>query len=142
MKRIFMVACMLTFAFMISAQGGQGGGQRQGGGQGGQGGGMTPERIAERQAQMKKDLNLNDKQFAEYKKIDEEFRTKSTAARQNAAGDREKMQAETTKLRTEQTAKMKALLTAAQFKKYEELLAQQAQQRGQGGQGGGQRQNN
>jgi len=147
MKKVFMVVCMLTFAFMISAQGGQGG---QGGGQGGQGGGQrqgggmrqqTPEQIAERQAQMKKDLNLNDKQFAEYKKIDEEMTKKQQTLFQNAQNsgggfDREAF----TKLNDERTAKMKALLTADQFKKYEELLAAQRQRMAQGG-GGGQRQN-
>ena len=139
MKKIFMVACMLTFAFMISAQGGQGGGgQRQGGGQGG-GFQQSPERIAQNQERMKTELKLNDKQFADYKKIDEEMRKKQADVRQNAAGDREKMQAENLKLRTEQNEKMKKILTADQFKKYEELMAQQ-QQRGQGG-GGGNRQN-
>jgi len=142
MKRIFIVSCLLTFAFLVSAQGGQGqGGQRQGG----QGGGfrqLTPEEIAEQQAQWKKDLNLNDKQFAEFKKIDEDFRKKQTAVRQNAAGDREKMREENTKLTTERNTKLKAALTADQFKKYEEIIAQRRQGGGQGNrQGGGNRQN-
>ena len=120
MKKIFIVACMLTFALMVSAQGGQGGGQRQ----------MTPEQRAQRLEQTKKDLNLNDKQFAEYKKIDEDYQKKVQAARQGGNFDREAM----TKLREEQTAAVKKILTADQFKKYQEL---QAAQRQRGGQGGG-----
>ena len=117
MKRIFIVTCLLTFAFMVSAQGGQGGGFRQ----------QTPEQIAAQQEQMKKDLNLNDKQFADYKKIDSEYRTKLTTARQNAGDDREKMREEMTKLNTERNTKIKAALTADQYKKYEELMAQRRQ---------------
>ena len=143
MKKIFIAACMLTFAFMISAQGGQGGGQ--GGGQRQGGFQQTPEQIAARNEQWKKDLNLNDKQFAEFKKINEDYQAKVAAARQGGGTvDRDAMQ----KLRDDQTAKIKAALTADQFKKYEELNAAQRGQGGQGGQrgqggggGGGQRQN-
>ena len=132
MKKFLVVSCLFVFAFMASAQGGQGGGQRQGG----QGGGrqQTPEAIAEQQAQWKKDLNLDDKQFAEFKKIDDEARAKQQAARQGGNFDRDAM----TKLREEQTTKIKAVLTADQFKKYEELSAQRRQG---GGGGGGNRQN-
>ena len=136
MKRIFFVTCLLTFAFMVSAQGGQGGGQRQGG----QGGGFrqqTPEQIAAQLEQMKKDLNLNDKQFADYKKIDEETRTKQQKIRDDAGGDFEKMRDASTKLREEQNAKIKAALTADQYKKYEEIMAQRRQ--GGGQRGGGNR---
>jgi len=132
MKRIFFVTCLLTFAFMVSAQGGQGGGQRQGG----QGGGFrqqTPEQIAAQLEQMKKDLNLNDKQFADYKKIDEETRTKQQKIREDAGGDFEKMREASTKLREEQNAKIKAALTADQYKKYEEIMAQRRQGGGQRG---------
>ena len=136
MKKIFIAACMLTFAFMISAQGGQGGGQ--GGGQRQGGFQQTPEQIAARNEQWKKDLNLNDKQFAEFKKINEDYQAKLAAARQGGGGGGGEA---TQKLREEQTTKLKAALTADQFKKYEELTAAQRGQRGQGGGGGGQRQN-
>jgi len=134
MKRIFFVTCLLTFAFMVSAQGGQGGGQRQGG-QGGQGGfrQQTPEQISAQLEQMKKDLNLNDKQFADYKKIDEETRAKQQKMREDAGGDFEKMRDASVKLREEQNAKIKAALTADQYKKYEEIMAQRRQGGGQGG---------
>jgi hypothetical protein len=119
MKKVFFVACLMTIAFMVSAQGGQ----RQGGFQ------QTPEQRAAAQEQMKKDLNLNDKQFVDYKKLEDEYYTKLQAARQGGQFDREAM----TKLREEQTAKVKAILTADQFKKYEELLAAQRQRMGGGG---------
>ena len=126
MKKFFIVTCLLTFAFMISAQGG---GMRQ----------QTPEQIAAGYEQAKKDLNLNDKQFADYKKIDEEYQKKLQALRQSGGGDFEKMREENVKLTTERNTKMKAALTADQFKKYEEQLAQR-RQGGPGG-GGGNRQN-
>ena len=131
----FLVVGLLMIAFMVSAQqgGGQGGGQRQGGFQ------QTPEQREARYEQAKKDLNLNDKQFADYKKIEEETFTKQQAMMQNAGAgnfDRDAFN----KMREEQNAKMKAALTADQYKKYEE---QQAQRRpgGPGGGGGGNRQN-
>jgi len=140
MKRIFIVTCMLTFAFMISAQGGQGGGQ--GGGQRQGGFQQTPEQQAEYLNRMKTDLKLNDKQFTEFKKIYEETLKKQAALREKyQGGDREKMLEERTKLTTEQNAKYKAALTADQYKKLEELQAAQRQRMGQGGGGGGQRQN-
>lgn len=138
MKKVFITACLMTFAFMISAQGGQGGqgGQRQGGGMRQQ----TPEQIAQQQEAVKKELNLNDKQFADYKKVEEEYQKSRQAAMQAGGGgggfDREAM----TKMTTDRNTKLKAIFTADQYKKFEERLAQQQQQRGQGGQGGGQRQ--
>jgi len=134
----FLTVGLLFFAFMVSAQqgGGQGGGQRQGGGFQ-----STPEQREQQYQRMKTELNLNDKQFADYKKIAEETYTKQQAMRQNAGGggaaDREAI----TKLRDEQNAKIKAALTADQYKKYEELQTQRGQGGGPGGgQGGGQRQ--
>ena len=131
-----MVACMLTFAFMISAQGGQGGGQ------------MTPEQRAKFQAdrleRYKTELKLNDKQVADFKKIDDEYTTKRmelfTKMRDSGA-DRDKIMAESDKMTKEQNEKIKKIFTADQFKKYEEMVAAQRQRMGQGGGGGGNRQN-
>ena len=124
MKRIFVVSFLLMFAFMVSAQ--QGGGQR---------GQMTPERLAQRYEQLKKDLNLTDKQLDDIKKIEADYRTKMTAAREKAGDDREKMREEMTKLRNEQNAKVKPLLKEDQYAKYVE-----SNQFG-GRPGGGNRQN-
>ena len=129
MKKIFVVACLMTFALMVSAQDGQ----RRGGFQ------MTPEQRAQYYETLKKDLKLNDKQLDGIKKIDEKYQAKQREFRENnAGGDREKMREEFTKLRTAQNAEVKKLLSAEQFKKYEELQAQRMQRRGQGG---GNRQN-
>ena len=128
MKRIFVVAFMLALAFTVSAQP-AGGGQRPAGGGGFQ---QTPEQIAANLETMKKELSLNDKQFDDFKKIDEEYNAKMAATLQSGNFDRDAM----TKMREEQTTKIKAVLTADQFKKYEELQAQRMQ-RGPGGAPGG-----
>ena len=122
MKRFLIVTCLMTFAIMVSAQEGQ----RRGGFQ------MTPEQRAQYYEQLKKDLSLSDKQLADFKKIDEEYMAKMREAREKAGDDREKMRESMTKLRAEQTAKIKPLLSEEQFKKYEELQAQRMQ-RGGGG---------
>jgi len=122
MKKIFCITCMLTFALMISAQGGQGGGQgRQ----------MSPEQQAQRYERMKTELKLNDKQLAEIKKIDEEFAPKQRELFEKYRDDREKMQAERTKLTEARNAKVKKLLSAEQYTKYVEFM------RPRQGQGGG-----
>ena len=123
MKRIFFVTCLLTFAIMVSAQDGQ----RRGGFQ------MTPEQRAAYFDQMKKDLNLNDKQFADFKKVSEEYQTKTREAMEKAGDDREARREVMTKLRAEQNDKLKSVLTADQFKKYEEIQAQRMQRGGGGG---------
>jgi Spy/CpxP family protein refolding chaperone len=121
MKKIFVACCLLMFAFMVSAQ--QGGQRRQ----------MTPEQLEQRYEQMKKDLNLTDKQLGEIKKIEANFRTKMQEVREKAGGDREKMREEMTKLRNEQNAKVKPLLKEDQYTKYVEMN----QFRGRPGGGGG-----
>jgi len=128
MKKFFVACSLLMFAFMVSAQ--QGGGNRQGGGQ------MSPERLAQRYEQLKKDLSLTDKQLDDIKKIETDYRTKMTEAREKAGDDREKMRDEMTKLRNEQNAKVKPLLKDDQYAKYVE-----SNQFGgrPGGQGGGNR---
>jgi hypothetical protein len=113
----------MAFAVMVSAQ--QGGGQRGGFQQ-------TPEQRAAWYDTLKKEINLTDAKLNEIKKIDEEYQTKVQAARQGGGQlDRDAM----TKMRDEQTAKIKAALTADQFKKYEELQAAQRQRMGGGGGG-------
>ena len=110
MKKFFVLSCLLMFAFMVSAQ--QGGGQR---------GQMSPERLAQRYEQYKKEMNLTDKQLDDIKKIEADYRTKMTAMREKIGDDREKMREEMTKLRNEQNEKVKPLLKEDQYKKYVEL---------------------
>ena len=110
MKKFFVVSCLLMFTFMVSAQ--QGGGQR---------GQISPERLAQRYEQYKKEMNLTDKQLDEIKKIEADYRTKTTALREKVGDDREKMREELTKLRNEQNEKVKPHLKEDQYKKYVEL---------------------
>jgi len=117
MKKIFIVTCLLTFAFMISAQGGQGGG------------GMNSERMAQYYDGLKKDCKLTDKQLADIKKIDESYMPKMRELFEKYSDDREKMREEMTKLRAEQNSKIKPLLSAEQYKKYEEIQATRFQRR-------------
>ena len=117
MKKIFIVTCLLTFAFMISAQGGQGGG------------GMNSERMAQYYDGLKKDCKLTDKQLAEIKKIDESYMPKYRDLFEKYRDDRDKMTEEFTKLRKEVSGKVKPLLSAEQFKKYEEIQATRFQRR-------------
>ena len=131
MKKFLVAGCLLIFAFMVSAQGGQGG-QR--------GGQRTPEQQAQRYERMKTTVGLNDKQIADIKKIDEEFAPKLRELREKYPNDREKMQEERTKLTNQQNEKVKPLLTAEQYTKYVEFVRQGPGQRGQGG--GGNRRNN
>ena len=140
MKKIFVASILFMFAFMVSAQ--QGGGQR---------GQMTPEQLAQFQAQqferMKTDLTLTDKQVADIKKVYDEYTPKQNDLRQKymgqgQGGDMEKFREESTKLNDERNAKIKPLITADQYTKYLESFGRGfgGGQQGRPG-GGGPRQN-
>ena len=114
MKKFLVVGCLLMFAFMASAQGGQGfGGQ------------MTPEQRAEfaarRYERMKTELKLTDKQLADIKKVEEEFTPKQMELFEKYRDDREKMREEMTKLSDARNAKVKPLISAEQYTKYVEF---------------------
>ena len=132
MKKIFIVGCLLMFAFMVSAQQG-----------GGQGRGMSPEQQAERYATMKKELGLTDDQLTKIKKIDEEFYHKMRELYEKYRDDREKMREEGRKLIEARNAKVKPLLSAEQYTKYVEMtnrfVGRQGGDRQGGGGGGGNR---
>ena len=124
MKKIFVASVLLMFAFMVSAQQGQGRG------------GMSPEQQAQRYETMKKNLSLNDTQLNGIKKLEEEYQPKMMELFQKYGDDREKMMQERTKLTNERNEKVKKLISADQYTKYVEM----SQQRGPGGGGGGNRQ--
>ncbi|MDR1814967.1 MAG: hypothetical protein LBR18_09010 [Tannerella sp.] len=137
MKRIFAVCFMMMFAvaMSMSAQGGQGGqGGRQGGGQGGRGGFNS----AQRYEQLKKDLNLTDKQVDSLKVIDQEMRTEMQKLRDSGGGGGQGMSEEGRaafqKLNEKRNERVKKILSEEQYKKY---LEQQPQRRGPGGGGPG-----
>ena len=131
MKKIFIVGCLLMFAFMVSAQQG-----------GGQGRGMSPEQQAQRYETMKKELGLTDAQLASIKKIDEEFNPKMRELFEKYRDDRDKYTEERTKLTEARNAKVKPLLSAEQYTKYVEMMSRFGGRQGgnrQGGGGGGNR---
>ena len=133
MKKFLVLGCLLMFAFIASAQGGQGGGQ------------MTPEQraefVAQRYERLKTECKLTDKQLADIKKVEEDFAPKQQELMEKFRGsqDREAMSAEFQKLREEINAKVKPLISAEQYTKYVEFNTFRS--RGQGGGGGGNRQN-
>jgi len=135
---------MLFFALAMSAQENQGGqgqaqGGRRGGGQGGQRGGG-----AQRYEQMKKDYNLTDVQVDSIKAIDNELRVEMQKLRE-ANGDNngfsEQSRTAMQKINEKRNARYKKILTAEQYKKYEEeqkaRMERMRQGGGPGGQGGG-----
>jgi len=144
MKRVLVFSFMLFFALAMSAQenqGGQGQGQggRRGGGQGGQRGGS-----AQRYEQMKKDYSLTDVQVDSIKAIDNELRVEMQKLRE-ANGDNngfsEQSRTAMQKINEKRNARYKKILTAEQYKKYEEeqkaRMERMRQGGGPGGQGGG-----
>jgi len=108
---------------------------RQGGGGGG--GGMRGRSVDEQVTALTGVLKLTDEQKPKVKAILEEQGKK----RQELAGDtglsQEDARAKRTALREDTTKKMKGVLTAEQFKQYEEYLQQQRGRRNGGGGGGG-----
>ena len=133
MKKFLVLGCLFVFAFLASAQGGQGGGGFQ----------MTPEQQAEFQARrderLKTECKLTDKQLADIKKVEESYTPKMNELRTKfmETQDREKWAADFQKLREEINAKVKPLISAEQYAKYVELNSPTFGQRGQGGGGGG-----
>ena len=102
---------------------------------GGFGGQMDPEQFATRRAdQMKESLKLTDQQYkdvvAYFKEQMTEMQKRFEGGQGGGGFDMEEMQ----KLRQAQEAKLKAILTEEQYKKYAE---EQQNRRGQGGPGGG-----
>lgn len=127
MKRIgilMMVLLMATFAGMA-----QGGGQQRN---------FDPEEMAKRQtAQIKEACGLD---AAQEKKVHELLLTsgkKMRAEREKMMGaggpPSEDMRAKMQKMRDDQNAEMKKILTADQYKKYEKYLEERRAQRGGGG---------
>jgi len=124
MKKNVLVAGLLVFALMVSAQQG---GQRRGQ--------MSEEALKQRYEELTKELTLKTAQIDSIKKIDQEFFAKQRVARENAGDDRGKMREEFTKLRNQQTERIKTVLTAEQFKKYQEYQEKLRERRGGGGGG-------
>jgi len=122
------LALLLIAVFVIAVVGKA----QPGGGMGG-----TPEERAKRQTdQIKEAVGLNADQEKKVYDLNLENGKKMTEMMQaNQGGGMEGMREAMTKSREEMTAKIKGILTAEQFTKYEKYLADRAN-RGPGGGGG------
>lgn len=64
------------------------------------------------------DLKLDEKQAADFRKVEAEFREKMEAERKQADLDRRKMREKMMSLRDDRDAEMKKILTEDQYKQY------------------------
>ena len=132
MKKLFVISIMLVASIAFAAA------------QQGQGRGGTPEERAKRQVDRLTELltlNADQKKKIEAIEIDlnKQFQTKLQNAQGNADARRAVMQ----EMQKAREGKYKPVLTADQFKKYQENAAQMSQRgQGQGGGGQGQRPRN
>ncbi|SEF89271.1 hypothetical protein [Parabacteroides chinchillae] len=72
---------------------------------------------------MVESLKLDEKQAAEFRKINQEFADKMKVEREKAKVVRDKKRAEMTAMRTERDAQLKKVLTEEQYKLYQEKMA-------------------
>ena len=97
---------------------------------------MTPE---ERMNKIAKDLQLNEKQTKDFKKINEEFMDKLKKQRESGEKDQKKAREAMESARKDRNDKIKKVLTEDQYKKFEEMEKKQREARG-GNRDGAQRQ--
>ena len=122
MKKVFFVAVMLlaTVTFVSAQQ------QRQR---------MSVEESAKAQTErMEKLLTLKADQKTKIQAINLDLAKQWDTKRQSTQGDREAMTAARQEIEKLRETKYKAVLTADQFKKFQEDREQQQRERGQGGQ--------
>ena len=122
MKKLFVAGIiLLAMATIVSAQQPR---QR-----------MSAEESAKAQTErMEKLLSLNADQKTKIQAIDLDLAKQWDAKRQSVQGNREAMTAARQEIEKLRETKYKAVLTADQFKKFQEDREQQQAQRGQGGQ--------
>ena len=128
MKKILFLSMMVLFC-TIGANAQQRGNREE-----------MEKRMKERIENYVKELKLNEKKAAGFKKIFEEsqaqMRKEMQEARDSGNNGREAMREKMTKLNAERDAKIKKILSAAEYKKYEELMKAEQERRRQGGGGG------
>ena len=127
MKKLFILSIMfLATVSLATAQQGQGQGQRQR---------QTPEERAKSQTEyLEKLLTLTADQKTKVHAIELEISKELSTLRQNSQGNFESMREPMEKLNKKRDEKMKGVLTADQFKKYQADNEQRQRERGQGGQ--------
>jgi len=134
MKKILFVCAMVLFSSIgLFAQAPQG--------FNGNGGGNMQERMKQRIENYTKELKLDAKKTAEFKKIYNEsqeiMRKEMEKAREAGANaDRDAMRQKMTKVNTDRDAKIKKVLSADEYKKYQDIIKKEQESRGQGGPGG------
>lgn len=113
-------------------------GERQGPPPGERRGG-SPDNRQDPVAMMKERLGLTDEQVEKVTAVFQDFREKRRALMEKAGGQppTEEMREEFRKLRDNRDAKIKAILTADQFAKYQEMMSQMGPERGGGRRGPG-----
>ena len=139
-KLLFVVVSLLIGLATLSAQPGQGGGQRFGG---------TPEEQAKRSTDMMKDsLKLTAKQIAPVDSINLIYAKASTKLRETMMSeggnfDRAAFTEQSTKLEDARIKSLEKVLTKVQLDAYKKQVeARRARMQQFGGQGGGQRPRN
>ncbi len=99
----------------------------------------TEQAMSQRSDRMITDLNLDDKQAAEFKQINEKYRKQlqqdRDAMKAERQADREKQQAKMKELNEQRNTDMKKIMTDEQYKQYLDKQ-QQAQKRMQEGRRG------
>ena len=71
---------------------------------------------SKRSEKMIEELKLNDKQAAEFRKVEADFKDQMTKEREAVKEDRQKMREKMTAMRTEKDAQIKSILTDEQYK--------------------------
>lgn len=87
------------------------------------------ERMKQQIESLKKELALNDKQVQEVTDLLKESGKKTQEVMKNSQGNREQMREKMTKMREEENASMKKILTEEQFKKYTDYQKKQQEER-------------
>lgn len=78
---------------------------------------MDPEKRID---MMVKELKLDDKQAAEFRKVQKDFMDEMKKVRDGSENDRDKMREKMKTMRSERDAKVKKILTEEQYKLYQE----------------------
>ena len=120
------ILMLFTFKTAVFAQQGQGRGNRD----------MDPKEFAERQtSRMKESLELTAGQLPKVEKLNLEYAEKMKEARDQAGEDREAMRSKMMEMIKEKDAKLKEILTAEQWTKFEADRKERMQNRRGGGGG-------
>jgi len=142
MKRISYLVMAILMVIAMSCNKGQQNNQQQQMGPGGMGGSgnFDPAAIVDRQMEeLKEGLDLSDDQEKQVREIITAGMETMRKAREGMqeGGDRDAMREKMQQMREEQNEKIKAVLSAEQFTKYEKIQEERRERMRQGGGGQG-----